>query len=267
MPFDFHKDRLVYFQHQMLTTEKYIIPFIEQSRNIQSTWHILEIGCAEAGVLKAFAKRGIHCTGVDLVEAKLNIAHRMVADELNSGQIELVNKNIYEEEFKLRFKSRFDLIVLKDVIEHIVDQQNLMSYLHTFLKAEGIIFFAFPPWWMPFGGHQQMCKSFLSKIPYFHLLPMSIYRGILRLFRETPAVINGLTANKQTGINIEQFENILKTTGYQIMAKRYFLFNPIYEYKFNLTPKEQFTFISYLPYFRNFFTTGVYYLVEVPIAP
>ncbi len=263
MPYSFHKDRNLYFTHQKLITESYILPFIEQVKPVKEGMNVLEIGCAEAGVLKAFTDRGCKATGVDLAANKLQLAKEKMREELAKGQIEFFNKNIYEDEFKEKFKSQFDIIILKDVIEHIFEQEKLISYLHTFLKSgSGVIFFAFPPWYMPFGGHQQMCDSLLSRVPYFHILPNILYAGVLKLFGEPHYKIDSLIETKKTGITIERFERILKNEKYAVLNKKHFLFNPIYKYKFNINPKEQYKIIQNLPYLRDFFTTAVYYLVE-----
>ncbi len=262
MPFQFHQDRIKYFDYQTRVTEEFIIPFLQPFVELNEQTHVLEIGCGEAGVLKAFTQRGCKAVGVDLAAEKLELAKHLMQEELKQGQLELINKNIYEESFKQAFQQRFDLILLKDVIEHIPQQEKLMSYLRTFLKPAGVIFFAFPPWFMPFGGHQQMCQSFLKKVPYFHLLPTPLYRALLKWAGESPSKIEALLNNKRTGITIERFERILKKLDYQILKKQFFLFNPIYRYKFGLEPKEQFAIVRSLPYLRDFLTTGVYYLVR-----
>jgi len=263
LPYKFHENREIYFNHQTLTTQKYIIPFIEKDFPINPDMDVLEIGCAEAGVLKAFLDKGCNAVGVDLSTRKLDIARSILSKEIQEKRLTLINKNIYEKEFREKFIGKFNLIILKDVIEHIPDQKNLIGFLSTFLKSNGVIFFSFPPWQMPFGGHQQMCKNkFLSILPYFHLLPMKFYNSLLRLFGESEEKIKGLSENKKTGISIERFEKIIKNMKHLILQKRFFLINPIYEYKFKLKPKEQFRVMGSIPYFRNFVTTCVYYLIK-----
>ncbi len=263
MAYSFHKDRSLYFSHQTLITKSYIIPFIENVIKIRPEMNVLEIGCAEAGVLKAFTDKGCTATGVDLSIGKLDIAREMMKNELNNGKITFINKNIYEEEFKKKLKNMFDIIILKDVIEHIFYQEKLISYLHTFLKpTAGYIFFAFPPWYMPFGGHQQMCDSNLSRTPYIHLLPTRLYKGLLKKFGEPEGRINSLLDMKSTMMTIEKFQRILKRQNYDILNKKHFLFNPIYKYKFNINPKEQYRLIQNISYLRNFVTTAVYYLAK-----
>jgi len=262
MPYSFHKNREQYFFYQTTVTREFIIPFLNNYFEIKKNMQVLEIGCGEAGVLKAFTELGCLCTGVELAEEKLALARRMMQTEIEQGAVIFINKNIYDEDFEQEFKKRFDLVILKDVIEHIPDQQKLLSYLHTFLTNNGLIFFSFPPWQMPFGGHQQMCVGFLKKTPYFHLLPLPLYKAVLKIFNEPEGVVKSLMANKKTGISIERFERILKDSKYDIIFRKSFLLNPIYKYKFNLNPREQLKLINILPYIRNFLTTAMYYLVK-----
>jgi hypothetical protein len=116
---------------------------------------------------------------------------------------------------------------------------------------------------MPFGGHQQvLAHRFLSRTPYFHLLPVPLYRGILKAFGETPASVENTLEIKETGISIERFERLVGKNHFSIVLRTYYLFNPIYKYKFNLTPRVQFGLLTRIPYFRNFVTTCMYYLVQ-----
>ena len=56
--YSFHKDKKKYFQWQYDVAKEWVIPFIEEVGDIQPEARILEIGCAEAGVLKAFLDHG-----------------------------------------------------------------------------------------------------------------------------------------------------------------------------------------------------------------
>ena len=59
--FDYHSDKQWYFNMQYLTARDFIIPFIQQVRSFKTVDRILEIGCAEAGVLKAFVELNLFC--------------------------------------------------------------------------------------------------------------------------------------------------------------------------------------------------------------
>ena len=116
---------------------------------------------------------------------------------------------------------------------------------------------------MPHGGHQQVCKNkVLTVLPWFHLLPKPLYKGMLKLSGEYDPVIKELLEIKDTGISIERFERLVKGSGYTIPLKTFYLINPIYQYKFGLKPRKQIGIISAIPFFRNFVTTCVYYLIK-----
>jgi len=258
--FEFHADRRRYFDIQKLNTEKYVIPFIEKEMTIKPGFRVLEIGCGEAGVLLPFLVRGCVAVGVELDTPRLVMANEMLKEFVDTGKVKFVGKDIYKVDADSELGGTFDLIILKDVIEHIHDQKKLIAEMKRFLNPGGAIFFGFPPWQMPFGGHQQMTKNkWLSKLPYYHLLPRPIYKWLLKKYDEP---VDALLEIRDTGISIEKFERIVKQTGYKIATFTHYLLNPIYEYKFGWKAKEQLGLIKSIPYIRNYFTTCVYYLIK-----
>ena len=259
-----HRDEKVRFQQQVDNTRSHVIPFLTSSMEIGPSVTILDIGCGDGGVMVPFLEMGCRTTGIELDAQKAGFAKEFLSDYLASGKTSIVNLNIYEEAALATYRSQFDLIILKDVIEHIPDQEKFLPYLRQFLKPGGRIYLGFPPWYMPHGGHQQVCESrFLSVLPYFHLLPAFLYRFVLRIFGESEPVINELLEIKSTGISIERFERLARKSGYDIENNKHYLINPIYQYKFGWKPREQNRVIRSLPHVRNYFTTCVYYLIRM----
>ncbi len=256
-----HVNRRKYFDEQVYTTEKYVIPFIADFIDVNKKSSALEIGCGEGGNLKPFLDKGWRCVGVDLSERKIENGLRFFENHPQKENLTLVSKNIYDVD---SLGEPFDLIIMRDTIEHIPEQEKFLGEVKKFLKPRGKIFFGFPPWQNPFGGHQQICESkVLSKLPYFHLLSVPLYKGILKLFGEPDARIEALLEIKETGISIERFFNALRMNNYIVLKTKYFLFNPNYEIKFGIKPREQAKIISAIPYLRNFLTTALYCLVEM----
>lgn len=254
-----HTDRKKYFNEQVITTEKYVIPFLNEFLTIDSNLEVLEIGCGEGGNLKPFLDIGCSVTGVDLAEGKIENGKKYFEDHPNNTKVKLLTEDIYDS----KNLAQYDLIIMRDVIEHIHDQNRFMNYVKKFLKPNGKFFLAFPPWYNPFGGHQQICNSsLLSVLPYYHILPTPIYKGVLKLFGEGEAKIDGLLEIKETGITIERFENILQSNEYSIIQKRNYFINPNYEIKFGFKPRTGIPIISSIPYFKNFVITSAYYLVS-----
>jgi SAM-dependent methyltransferase len=259
--YDFHTDKDWYFEMQKTNCNEYVIPFIEKTYPLKPQAKVLEIGCGTGGVLAAFLERGYQGAGVDIELGSLDFAKEKLADYIQSGQLIIVLKDIYQIDPETELNGKFDLIVLKDVVEHIPHQERLMEKMKDLLLPGGAVYFGFPPWQMPFGGHQQICHSkILSRLPYFHLLPMPVYTAILKAFKEKP---DGLINIKETGISIERFEKIVKKADYKIIDKEYFVINPIYKYKFNMKVRKQSKIIGSIPYLRNFLTTSVFYLIQI----
>lgn len=254
-----HSDRFQYFREQEWTTQKFVIPFIENYQKILPGMQILEIGCGEGGNLKPFLEKECIVTGVDLAENKIQLARSVFSGHPNEINLILHCQDIYD------FKSlnrKYDIVMMRDVIEHIHHQEKFMVFVKEFMHPGTLFFIGFPPWQNPFGGHQQVCRSrLLSKTPYFHLLPSGLYRFLLKFSGEKDAVISGLLEAKETGISIERFEKSLKQGKFSIVQKKFYLINPNYEVKFHIRPRKQAGWLSALPGVRNFFTTAAYYLV------
>ena len=254
-----HKNKPQYFDEQALTAQKFVVPFISDLVKFDSETTVLEIGCAEAGNLKPFLDMGCKCTGIDISCGRIELAKEFYRDHPKCQNLTLICEDIY----KVNPDKKNDVIIMRDVIEHIPNQEKFMGFVKSFLKPEGKFFLAFPPWQNPFGGHQQVCKSkILSKLPWFHLFPGSIYTIILKVFGETEGTINGLLEIKDTGISIERFERILKRENYKTEKRVFYFINPNYETKFGIKPRRQIKLITSIPWIRNFFTTAMYYVVS-----
>ena len=109
---------------------------------------------------------------------------------------------------------------------------------------------------------QLLKHKLFSKLPYFHILPRGIYKGLLRLIGESEAKIDGMLEIYDTRITIDRLNRILKDNNYSVLKKTMWLFNPNYETKFGLKPRKQIGILSGIPLLRNFFVTAGYYAVR-----
>lgn len=257
-----HKDAGVRYDQQVENSRNYVLPFIAGTKPLQPGIRVLEIGAGEGGVLFPFAEKGCYCVGVDLDKVRIDIANDYLGKEVAEGKMKFLCKNVYDADFLEKYRNYFDVIILKDTIEHIPEQEKFIPYLKNLIKPDGQIFFGFPPWYMPFGGHQQLCQhKFPSMLPYYHLLPRGIYKAVLKLMGETNDTIKILLEIYDTRISIERFEKIIAESGFKVKNKTHFLINPIYKYKFGLQPRKQWGPVTHIPFLRNFVTTCVYYTV------
>ncbi len=160
-----HNNRQQYFKEQSETSKKYYIPYIQRHHAIGEGMSVLEIGCGEGGNLLPFAESGCNVTGVDIAAHRIEEARTFFEAKQAEG------KFIAENIFNLKeLENSFDIILCHDVIEHIDSKKVFLANLRRYMKPQGVVFMAFPAWQMPFGGHQQICRSrFLSHLPFFHL--------------------------------------------------------------------------------------------------
>lgn len=256
-----HKNRLQYFSEQKESTKMSVLPYIAKHYPLQSGTRVLEIGCGEAGNLYPFLEIECECYGVELSEHNFRNATEFYSDNPLKKHLHLLQKNIYDVEPE-ELGGLFDVIFLRDVLEHIPFQELLMKHLKKFMKPDGVAFFAFPPWQNPFGGHQQICENrWLSLTPYLHLLPKKLYTYLLKKGGETQGKINSLLSIRETGISIHRFKKIIRTEEYKIIEKTCYFINPNYEIKFGLKPKKVWK-IFQIPLLQDFYTTAVYFLLK-----
>ena len=85
-----HADRQLYFNEQSITTQKYVIPFIEKHKPITADSHILEIGCGEGGNIKPFLDLGCQVTGIDINGGQIAIAKEIYSVHPNNRNLTLI---------------------------------------------------------------------------------------------------------------------------------------------------------------------------------
>ena len=248
----------MYFLEQARTTENYVIPFLELDES--KSKRILEIGCGECGNLLPFIQKGYDCVGVDINNIQLEKGRKYLLKYATNFHYEIIHSDIYD--LNLKDLGIFDVIIMRDVIEHIFNQRKFMAFVAPLLKPQGKFFLGFPPWQMPFGGHQQGCDSILRKLPFIHLLPRNLYRELLIFMGEKNQRVENLIDIWDTGISIDRFLRIVRDTKWNIEKSAYYFINPNYETKFGLKPRRVIFPLGHLPFFRNFYTTCMYVVLK-----
>ena len=250
------------YRQQVDNTREFLLPFLSRSIPLHKGMKVMEIGCGEGGVLLPFIEQGMQVLGVELNESRIRNATSLCAEAVAQGQATFLYKNVFDQDFLVKYGGSFDLILLKDTIEHIPDQETFIPYLRKFLTKGGSIFFGFPPWRMPFGGHQQICRNkVLGTLPWYHLLPKGLYKGIVKMAGEPQIVVDELMDIKGTGISLGRFERIIRKNDFVVKDRMLFLLNPIYKFKFGWKPIEQAAWLADFPWVRDFFTTAGWYVV------
>lgn len=254
-----HLDRRAYFAEEVNTSENYYINYLTRFVAITKGCRVLEIGCGEGGNLLPFVKLGCNVSGIDRSSTRINQAIDFFSETGYEGEFIAVDFFEWEKKDK-----GYDIILIHDVIEHIERKDMFVDHLKDFLSKNGIVFWGFPAWQMPFGGHQQICHSKIcSLIPFIHLLPCSLYKVILKCFGENDDCVNELIDIKRCKMTIESFESLMNRHHYKMLDRCLWLVNPHYKQKFHLTPRKLSTFLAQTKYLRNYFSTSCFYITRL----
>ena len=218
---------------------------------------VLEIGPAEAGLLKFFKEKGADCTGIEL--SPLRFTHSKLLNNLNN--LKLLTGDICDKQsYKELNNHKYDYIIIRDVIEHIDDKFNALKNLYDLLSDEGKLFISFPPKYCPFAGHQQTIKNNLGKLPYIHLLPNVLYKKFLSILKHPKEAIGYLLATKSTRISVTEMKKIFIELNFSIKKSNLYFFRPAYKFRFNLpiliNP------FSKIPVLNEIFTNGALFVLK-----
>ena len=235
-----------HYYEQIKFSESYLIPYLEKHIPNFSAKKILEVGCAEGGFVKVLHEKGIKIKGLELDQSRVDIANDK-APELDIIQADITDPSIPE-----KLNEQYDLIVMRDVIEHIPDRDAAFNNLYNLLKDDGYLFITFPPRFSGFAGHQQNGKSIFRYIPYVHFLPNFLIRFLGKSLKEKEKLINHVIENYKIGLSINKFEYFVKKYSLQIVKRDLFLFRPIYKIRFGLAPLK----FPNIPLIRELFAFG-----------
>ena len=162
-----------------------------------------------------------------------NIIPSLKRDKINSGLTKIENgEYFFYPNFFSKSESDLFLQKLKDEIEWKQETMNMYGKQVNFPRLTA--------WY----GNKDKPYSFSG----ITLQPKVWSKELLEI--------------KSTGISIERCERLVLKNNYTIEAKKHYLINPIYRFKFGWKPKEQYSLVQKIPFFRNFLTTCVYYLIR-----
>ena len=255
---DRYTDRRIYFEELAQTSREYITKYISAHMKIEPDHHIMEIGCGEGGNLVPFAEIGCKVCGIDFSAGKIANARKFFEEKGLDG--EFICSDFIQCDIEAHI-GRYDVIIMHDVIEHIEpeDKAKFMSRAKALLKPFGVIMSAFPAWEMPFGGHQQICRNFLCRFPFIHLLPERWYKGYLKICKEKDGKIGELMSIRRSRMSIDGFESICFRTGLRIEDRTLWLINPHYKAKFGLRPIKLHKHLSCSRWLINHMSTSCFY--------
>ena len=244
-----------FFAYEMELGRRFLIPLLE-GRGVRPEGSILDVGCGYGGVLAALAGRypAARCLGLD-VDAEMVAAGR----EKCPAGVRLETGDFFRLEGE-----GFDLILMRDVLEHIVRPEAALERAASLLNPGGLLFASFAPFHSPFGGHQHNGEGFFSRLPWLQFLPENLFRVLVRVSGNSYKTREGLVADMdtvlRTRLSIARFRRAARQAGLGFRHYAGYAVRPDYRLKFGLPPLR----FPALPLLEEMFSTGVEALLARP---
>ncbi|MFZ5515970.1 MAG: class I SAM-dependent methyltransferase [Candidatus Zhuqueibacterota bacterium] len=236
-------NRLDYWNYQVQIGRYYHEYFVSPYSDGKK---ILDVGCGEGGVLSVFENQGYACTGLEYSAERAQFARNETR-----GKSPIIHGDIQQ----FSSSEKFDVILILDVIEHVPDKEAALNNMIRLLAPGGIIVVSFPPFRSPFGGHQQVMRSWLKFAVYVHLLARPMYRWLLTYVEKQHIAMH--LSNYDTGVTMKRFEALVQQAQLQILRKEMYLVRPRQAFRFHLKIRKY-----RLRFLREFLCSGIVYILK-----
>lgn len=255
---EFNSQEEFYWTYQYKLAEYYYIPLLKASGFHMGGKRVIDIGCGLGGFTAALADEGAaECLGIDIdsdlqrpcTGTRSNLTY-MIRDIAESDSVETAGTD-------------YDLIVLHDVIEHVplARKDRFVGALKQFCGHDTLILITFPPYYSPFGLHQQaILGSWLRFVPFLGWLPLGCLQPALRMFGEDDSASDRLREIKDSRMTIRNFRRTLDRLGFRIEFEQFYLVRPTHEIRFGW--RTRMSRIRKIPVVNEVLNSGVLYLVK-----
>jgi SAM-dependent methyltransferase len=215
-----------YWSFQRAVTRRQLLPFLSRAGVAWRGARVVELGCAEGGVALEFALAGAQAQGIDLDAARLAVGRELAAAE--GVALELRHGDACDPAVT---GGAVDLVVLRDVVEHLPDLEEVLRGLRRVLRPGGALLISFPPFYGPFGLHQQLLRgSPLRWLPWASLLPATWLRRWVGRGPFHQEVLELLRCR----LSLRRFARACERSGYRELRRCSYLVRPAHALRFGL---------------------------------
>jgi 2-polyprenyl-3-methyl-5-hydroxy-6-metoxy-1,4-benzoquinol methylase len=176
--------------------------FLQTIKKFKSSGEFIDIGCNTGFFVKAAKENGFNSIGVEI-------------DEIASNQAILLGHNVLKGDFlNMSFSTKFDVIVLNHVMEHIPDFSKLSAKLDDMLADDGVIFINIPHY---HGLISRIMKNKWAALAPFTHVWLHSTTSMRRLFKNhfKSIIISTNSASEPHGYDLD-FKTNVKTAIIQI---------------------------------------------------
>ncbi len=219
-----------YFDYELALCDKVVVPLLNRLKVDLANATVLDAGCGYGGVIAGLSSAfSLGCAvGLDRDESMLQAARLRVRQK-----VKWVNGDFLEYS-----ETRFDLVLLRDVLEHIGDVERALSKAWEVLKPGGRLYATFAPYFSPFGGHQHNGEGPFSYVPWLQLLPEPLFRRCLHIrgngYKNRERLREDMDSVLATRLTLARLHKAAALNPWISEYRGYFLSRPDYRIKFGL---------------------------------
>lgn len=246
-----------YYDYELAVGRSIVVRWLSARIDLAGR-HVGDFGCHAGGILQALREAGAESgEGFDLDERAVR----------ESPFVEDENFTLTVGDALALEGRSYDLVILRDVLEHVPRRDDMLAACRRSLRPGGALFVSFPPYYSPFGGHQQVAANWPRLAPYLHVLPGSLFFRLVRLednvYLRAEDLLGDMTSVRQTRLTIGRAERAFRRAGLGVAHRQFFLLRPEYAVRYGL-PSLGAGPIGAVPLVREALVMGAFYLLTSP---
>ncbi len=251
-----------YFGYQYGLGTEFLAPYFKKNGVKLTGARIAEIGCGEGGVLAAIADEGAsEVLGIDIRQVAIDSAAKTFSTlgiQADFAIVDITNDTVPD-----KWRNHFDLVLLRDVIEHLHETEKSLSNIMQFIKPGGYLSVVFPPYYSPFGAHQHLLDNTMGKLPFIQLLPDGMFNKAYKNAR-LQIDVEEVSSLREIRLTIGKFRDAAKNAGFETISEDLYFLRPVFKMKFGL-PTIKANFLKAIPGVRELVALEASYLLRKPL--
>jgi SAM-dependent methyltransferase len=250
-----------YRRYQAKLAREYLIPVLNRWDVFLKGKKLLEAGCGDGGCAAEFHRAGCGVTAIDIDERLVSIAAAL--NEKEGISFGTFTGDVCRDDCPGLEEGPFDIILLRDVAEHLEDLTGSLVVLRDNLSENGVLFIVFPPYYSPYGAHQQILPKkkmgFIpyNKLPYIQLLPDPVFAAITRGDEPSNREVDRL---RRIRLTIRGFERSSDKAGLKVLRRKFYLTRPTHGLRYGM-PVVPASILGRIPGLNEMIVTACYYLL------
>ena len=251
-----------YRAYQATLASRYLIPVLRAWSIDPAGKRVLEVGCGDGGCAAELHRAGARVTALEIDARLAEIANALNRDEGIEYPVHV--GDICDDNCSGLGNGPFDIVLLRDVVEHLENLEQAFRVVLAHLAPGGTLFVVFPPYYSPYGAHQQTLPrrkvGFLpyNKLPYIQLLPDAAFR---RLVAGDSAANREVARLRGIRLTLGRFQREVRAAGLRVRNRQLYLLRPSFKLRYG-TPVLKASVLGAIPGLNELVVTGAYFLLE-----